>query len=82
MHLSLRGKKITINQILWSKLWYIGQVYMIPKCTVFGKKLKKEQTISSGPTKYNTSQAPSSAHHIWKDGLSILDRYTREFFKN
>ena len=25
-------KKITINQIPSLKLWYIGQVYTIPKC--------------------------------------------------
>ena len=28
---SLRGKKIIVNQILMSKLWYIGQVCTIPK---------------------------------------------------
>ena len=31
VRLSLRGKKIIVNQILLSKLWYIGQVYTIPK---------------------------------------------------
>ena len=25
-------KKVTINQIFRSKLWYIGQIYTIPKC--------------------------------------------------
>ena len=29
--LSLRGRKIIINQILLSKLWYIGQIYTMPK---------------------------------------------------
>ena len=36
------------------------------------KKLKREQTIYSRPTKYNNSQAPNSAPHIWKGGLGIL----------
>ena len=31
VRLSLRGRKIIINQILLSKLWYIGQIYTIPK---------------------------------------------------
>ena len=29
----LIGKKIIVNQILPSKLWYIGQIYTIPKYT-------------------------------------------------
>ena len=29
--LSLRGKNIIRNQILVSKLWYVGQIYAIPK---------------------------------------------------
>ena len=35
-------KKIIVNQILLSKLWYIGQIYTIPK---FIKK-KIEKTIA------------------------------------
>ena len=31
MRLSLRVKKIIVNQILLFKLWYIGQIYTIPK---------------------------------------------------
>ena len=31
VRLSLRGKKFVTNQILLSKLWYIGQIYTIPK---------------------------------------------------
>ena len=31
VRLSLRGRKIIIKQILLSKLWYIGQIYTIPK---------------------------------------------------
>ena len=29
----LIGKTIIVNQILWTKLWYIGQIYTIPKYT-------------------------------------------------
>ena len=63
-------KKITKNQIFWSKLWYIGHIYTIPKC--IWKKTEK-RIISSEATKNKTSQAPSSAPHIWKGGLGILD---------
>ena len=31
LRLSLRDKKIIINQILLSKLWYIAQMYTIPE---------------------------------------------------
>ena len=31
VRLYLRGKTIIVNQILCSKLWYIGQIYTIPK---------------------------------------------------
>ena len=27
MRLSLKGKKIIVNQLLFSKLWYIGNIY-------------------------------------------------------
>ena len=72
---SLWEEKITINQIISSKLWYIGQAYTIPKR--IWKKMKK--AISTWPTKYNTSQKPSLAPHIWKGGLGILDSYSAEF---
>ena len=41
----LIGKKIIVNQILLSKVWYIGQIYTIPEYT---KTKLKECTISSG----------------------------------
>ena len=31
VRLSLRGKKLIINQLLLSKLWYIGQIYTVQK---------------------------------------------------
>ena len=39
----LIGQRIIVNQILLSKLWYISQIYTIPKCT---KRKLKECTIS------------------------------------
>ena len=30
VRLSLRGRKLIINQILLSKLWHIGQIYTVP----------------------------------------------------
>ena len=33
MRLSLRDKKVIVNQTLLSELWYIGQVYTSPKYT-------------------------------------------------
>ena len=44
--------------------------------------MKKQEIISSGPTKYNTFRAPRSVPHIWKSELGVLDRYSTEFFEN
>ena len=65
VRLSLRSKKIIVNQKLLSKLWYIGQNWTIPKCT------KKEYTISSGTGKNTISLTSSSTLH--------LDNWTRHF---
>ena len=65
VRLSLRSKKIIVNQTLLSKLWYIGQNWTIPKCT------KKEYTISSGTGKNTISQTSSSTLH--------LDNWIRHF---
>ena len=54
-----KKKKIIVNKILLSKLWYIGQIYTIPKFIkekIEKKKKKKKAQIS-----------------IWKCGLGILD---------
>ena len=52
-----KKKKIIVNKILLSKLWYIGQIYTIPKFIKekIEKKKKKKAQIS-----------------IWKCGLGIL----------
>ena len=39
VRLSLKGKKLIINQIVLSKLWYIAQIYTIPN--ISENKLKK-----------------------------------------
>ena len=69
MRLFLIGKKIIINQILLSKLRYIGQIYTIPK--YIGRKLK-EYRISSGTGK---AQPPKHLAQlsIWRGRLGILD---------
>ena len=65
------GKKLIINQILLSKLWYIGQIYTIPKyikeeiekriCNFLweGKKIRPPRHLVQLP--------------IWKGGLGIVD---------
>ena len=71
VRLSLRGKKLIINQTLLSKLWYIGQTYTIPKYIkkqiekmIFdflweGKKIRPPRHLVQLP--------------IWKGRLGILD---------
>ena len=75
IRLSLRGNKMIINQILLSKLWYIGQIYTIPK---YIKKeiekriydfLREEKKIR--PPRHLV-QLP-----IAKSGLGILDINTQ-----
>ena len=43
---------------------------------------KMELIISPEATKNKTSKAPSSAPHIWKDGLGILDIDIQQNFVN
>ena len=54
----LEKKKIIVKKILLSKLWYIGQIYTIPK--FIKEKIEKK----------NTKKSQIS---IWKCGLGILD---------
>ena len=58
MRLSLRGKKIIINQTLLSKICYIGQICTIPKYT------KKEYMISCRTGKSTNSKTPISTLHL------------------
>ena len=50
VRLSLRGKKLIVNQILVSKLWYIGQIYTIQKY-IIKKKKKQTEKIYNFPQK-------------------------------
>ena len=58
MRLSLRGKKIIVNQILLSKLWCTGKICTIPKYT------KKYIPFPPEQEKNTTSQTPSSTIHL------------------
>ena len=54
VRLSLRGKKIFVNQTLFSKLQFIGQIYAVRKNIRFLPERKNNRT----------SQAPSSTLHF------------------
>ena len=70
MRLSLRRKKIIVNQILLSKLWYTGQIYIFPK--YIKKKIEKIYNFLWNG-KNAVSQTPSSTLSIWRGRLSILE---------
>ena len=74
--LSLRGKKILINQILFSKLWYMGQIYTISK-----RKLKIEYTVFPGTGKNTKSQTPSSNLYLKRLTRYFRHRNTIELYK-
>ena len=44
--LSLRGNKITVNQLLWSKLRYVGQIYTEKILKRVNKFLWSNKTIT------------------------------------
>ena len=69
VRLSLRGRNIIINQILLSKLWYIGQIYIIPKYV----KKEIEKRIYDLLWEGKKICPPRAQLPIWKDGLGILD---------
>ena len=70
MRLSLRGKKIIVNQILLPELWYIGQIYTIPKYI-------KKETERTYNFLWNRKKIQPPKHlgqlSILKGGLGILD---------
>ena len=66
----LRNKNIIVIQILLSKLWYIGQIYTIPK---YIKKEIGRTYDFFWKGKNMAPQAPGSTLSIWKGGLGILD---------
>ena len=59
VRLSLRGKKIIVNQILLSKLRYIGQMYTI----LINKEIERIYNFLWNG-KNTTSQTPSSTLHL------------------
>ena len=71
VRLSLRGKKLVINQILLSKLWYIGQIYAIPKYT----KKQIEKMIHDFLWEGRKIRPPRHLVQlpIWRGGLGVLD---------
>ena len=72
MRLSLPGKKIVVNQILLSKLWYICQIYTITK--YIKKEIEKRICKFLWNRKANTtSQPPSSTFHL--EGWTRYFRY-------
>ena len=66
--LSLRGKKLIVNQILFFKLWY--KTY-VPKYIKKGTEKKKQHTICPATGKNTTSHTPCSTLY--------LERRTRYF---
>ena len=74
VRISLWGKKIIVNQILFFKLWYIAQIYTIPKY------IKKEiGRIYDFLWKGKKIWPPKhlAQFFIWRGGLGILDMDTQ-----
>ena len=69
VRLSLRGKKIIVNQILFSKIYQNGN-------------RKKEYTIFSGTGKNTTSQTPRSTPHLDERTRYFRHRHTIKLYKN
>ena len=81
MRLFLRGKNIIRNQILVSKLWYIGQIYTIPK---YQKGNWKKYIQFSLKQEITTSWTLSSTPHLEGQAsyFTVLDRHTIKLDKN
>ena len=71
VRLSLRGKKLITNKILLSKLWYIGQIYAVPKYI----KKRIEKMIYDFLWERKKIRPPRHLVQllIWKGGLGVLD---------
>ena len=67
---SLRGKNIILNQILLSKLWYIGQIYVIPN--YIEKKIERTHDLSLKRKKIRPLGHLAQLS-IWRGGVGILD---------
>ena len=76
VRLSLKGKNILVNQTLFSKLWYIWQIFTIPK--YIKKNIKKRiYNFLWNRKKYNIPDnkinLPPPPAPIWRGGLVIFD---------
>ena len=71
VRISLKGRRIIINQILLSKLWYIGQIYTIPE----NVKKQIEKRIYDFLWEEKKIRPPRHLIQlpIWKGRLGILD---------
>ena len=74
VRLSLRNKKIIINQIVVSKLWYISQIYTIPK---YQKGNWKKNIQFSLERKKIQSPRHLAQLSIWRGILGVLDIETQ-----
>ena len=76
---SLRSKNIIRNQILVSKLWYIGQIYTFPKYQKGNWKRNRQF-----PLEYEKIQPPRhwAQLSIWRGRLDILDSHTIKLYEN
>ena len=79
VRLSFRVKKIILNQILFSKLWYTGQIYTVPK---YIKNEIQEYTISSATGRNTTFQTPSSTLHWERRTRYFRHKHTIKLYKN
>ena len=70
VRLSLRGKKIIINQILLSKLWYISQISTISK--YIKKEIERIYDFLWNEIKIRPPKQLAQPS-IWRGGLGILD---------
>ena len=71
VRLSLRGKKLVTNQILLSKLWYIGQIYTIPK--YIKKQIEKMMHDFLWEEKKIRPPRHLVQLLVWRGGLGVLD---------
>ena len=77
MRLSLTDKYKIRNQTLVSKLWYIGQIYTIPKY----QEVNWKQRIYKFLWKRKKSPRHRGQLSIWRGRLGILNRHTIKLYK-
>ena len=81
VRLYLRGKKIIVNQILCSKLWYIGQIYTIPK--YIKKEIEKGiYNLHWNRKKRNLSDTQLKTLHLEGRTKYLKHRHAIKLYKN